>query len=127
MTSGDRSLAPVDQSPGVTPVPSAGADEVDAPRLSTAVMFVHDLDASISFYSEVLQMAVTVRQASAALLVNAGSCQLYLRQMGERTPHPLGAIGVQVGRDDELRAGPRQPRAESSVRFARRCVRAVCS
>jgi catechol 2,3-dioxygenase-like lactoylglutathione lyase family enzyme len=95
MTSDSRSLAPLGQSLGVTPVPSAGADQVDAPRLSTAVMFVHDLDASISFYSEVLQMAVTVRQATAALLVNAGWCQLYLRQMGGRTPHPLGAIGVQ--------------------------------
>ena len=40
-------------------------------------------------------MDVTVREPSAALLVNAGSFQLYLRQMGPRSPHLLGAIGVQ--------------------------------
>lgn len=95
MTFGDSSLMPVERSPGRVPVPSAGVEEVDGPRLSTAVMFVHDLDASIAFYSDVLQMTVTVRQATAALLVNAFSSQLYLREMGARTPHPLGAIGVQ--------------------------------
>lgn len=95
MTSESNSRISAEQSPSRTPVPSARAEEVDGPRLSTAVMFVHELDASVSFYSEVLQMAVTVRQPSAALLVNAGSFQLYLRQMGPRTPHPSGAIGVQ--------------------------------
>lgn len=95
MTFGDSPRMPVEPSPGPAPVPSAGVEEVDGPRLSTAVMFVHDLDASIAFYSDVLQMTVTVRQVTAALLVNAVSSQLYLRQMGERTPHPLGAIGVQ--------------------------------
>jgi hypothetical protein len=95
MTSGSSSIMPVQPSLRRTSVPSAHAEEVDAPRLSTAVTFVHDLDASVSFYSELLQMVVTVRQPSAALLVNAGSCQLYLRQMGARAPHPLGAIGVQ--------------------------------
>lgn len=84
----------VERSSDPTPVLSAPALEADGPRLSTAVMFVHDLDASVTFYSEVLKMEVTVREHSAALLVNASS-QLYLRQMGPRAPHALGAIGVQ--------------------------------
>lgn len=84
----------VEQSSAPTPVRSAPALEVDGPRLSSAVLFVHDLDASVAFYSEVLKMVVTIRDPSAALLVNASS-QLYLRQMGQRAPHILGAIGVQ--------------------------------
>lgn len=95
MTSTSNSQSAVEQPSDRTPVLSAPSDEVDGPRLSTAVMFVHDLDASVAFYSEVLQMDVTVRESSAALLVNAGSFQLYLRQMGPRAPHVLGAIGVQ--------------------------------
>ena len=95
MTSTRNSEISVEQSSDRTPVLSARADEVDGPRLSTAVMFVHELDASVAFYSEVLEMEVTVRESSAALLVNAGSFQLYLREMSPRTPHFLGAIGVQ--------------------------------
>jgi catechol 2,3-dioxygenase-like lactoylglutathione lyase family enzyme len=95
MTAGSSSLMPIEPSPRRAPVPPRRADEVDGPRLSTAVMFVHDLDASVNFYSEVLHMTVTVREPAAALLVSVASFQLYLRQMGSRTPHPLGAIGVQ--------------------------------
>jgi catechol 2,3-dioxygenase-like lactoylglutathione lyase family enzyme len=95
MPSTRDSQFPVEQSSDRQPLLSGHADEVDGPRLSTAVMFVHELDASVAFYSQVLQMDVTVREPSAALLVNTGSFQLYLRQMGPRTPHPLGAIGIQ--------------------------------
>jgi catechol 2,3-dioxygenase-like lactoylglutathione lyase family enzyme len=66
-----------------------------SPRLSTAVMFVHDLDAAVAFYAELLMMDVTVKEPSAALLVNASSVQLYLREMGPRTVRALGSIGVQ--------------------------------
>ena len=95
MTSESNTRITLEQSRGESSVFPARADQVDGPRLSSAVMFVHDLDASVAFYSDVLQMDVTVRESSAALLVNAGSFQLYLREMGPRTPHLLGAIGVQ--------------------------------
>jgi hypothetical protein len=95
MTSGSSSHTSLEQSSRRPAMPSARDGEAQAPRLSTAVMFVHDLDASVSFYSEILQMTTTVREPTAALLVNAASCQLCLRQMGPRTPHPLGGIGVQ--------------------------------
>ena len=93
MTSISDTSSSVEQSSGATPALSPSA--VDTPRLSTAVMFVYDLDASVAFYGEVLQMNVTVRDYSAALLVNPGSFQLYLREMGRRTAHMTGAIGVQ--------------------------------
>src|SRR5690349_21730540 len=95
MAPGSSSHTSIDVSSRRPPMPSGPDEQSGAPWLSTAVLFVHDLDASVSFYSEVLQMAPTVRQPTAALLVNSASCQLYLRQMGPRTPHPLGGIGVQ--------------------------------
>jgi catechol 2,3-dioxygenase-like lactoylglutathione lyase family enzyme len=95
MTSESTSLSSVEQPSLRTPPLSARVEEPDSPRLSTAVMFVHKLDASVHFYREVLRMEVTVRESSAALLVNAGSFQLYLREMGPRSSHLSGAIGVQ--------------------------------
>lgn len=95
MSPDNNPRALVEKAPSRTPVPAARAEGAEGPRLSTAVMFVHDLDASVAFYSDVLQMDVTVREPSAALLVNPGSFQLYLREVGARTPHLLGAVGVQ--------------------------------
>lgn len=95
MTSEGTWLSSVEQPSFRTPPLSARVEEPDGPRLSTAVMFVHKLDASVHFYREVLRMEVTIREPSAALLVNSGSFQLYLREMGPRSPHLSGAIGVQ--------------------------------
>ena len=64
-------------------------------RIATAVMFVHDLDASVSFYRELLDMEVTVRTSGAALLFGSDSFQLYLRQMGRNARHAPGSVGVQ--------------------------------
>ncbi|MFB2557404.1 VOC family protein [Herbiconiux liangxiaofengii] len=64
-------------------------------RLSSAVMFVSDLDRSVAFYEDLLQLEVTVRDSTAALLVGADHYQLYLRSMGKRATHALGSIGVQ--------------------------------
>lgn len=63
--------------------------------LASAVMFVADLDQSVRFYQELLGLDVTVRDEDAALLVNPDGYQLYLRSMGNRVQHPLGAIGIQ--------------------------------
>ncbi|RFA06699.1 hypothetical protein B7R21_18735 [Subtercola boreus] len=64
-------------------------------RLSSAVMFVTNLDRSIDFYTKLLQASVTTRDTSAALLVGPGDYQLYLRDRGNRTEHALGSIGIQ--------------------------------
>jgi catechol 2,3-dioxygenase-like lactoylglutathione lyase family enzyme len=63
-------------------------------RIGSAVMFVQDLDRSVSFYRDVLALAVQDRTATAALLEGDGS-QLILRSMGSGASHPLGAVGVQ--------------------------------
>jgi catechol-2,3-dioxygenase len=64
-------------------------------RFDSAVMFVQDLDRSVSFYTEVLELAVTDRDTTAALLTSAGGSHLILRAMGTGAVHPLGGVGVQ--------------------------------
>jgi catechol 2,3-dioxygenase-like lactoylglutathione lyase family enzyme len=75
-------------------------------RISSVVMFVQDLNRSVSFYTELLELQVTDRSATAALLSGAGGSQLILRAMGSNAPHALGSVGVQyviwtaVGKED---------------------------
>jgi catechol 2,3-dioxygenase-like lactoylglutathione lyase family enzyme len=64
-------------------------------RLDSVVMFVHELDRSVSFYQEVLGLEVTDRSSTAALLISAHGSQLILRAMGTRAAHALGSVGVQ--------------------------------
>jgi catechol 2,3-dioxygenase-like lactoylglutathione lyase family enzyme len=64
-------------------------------RLDSVVMFVHDLNRSVSFYSDVLNLHVADRSATAALLIGAKRSQLILRAMGRGAEHALGGIGVQ--------------------------------
>jgi catechol 2,3-dioxygenase-like lactoylglutathione lyase family enzyme len=58
-------------------------------------MFVGDLESSVRFYCELLNMNVTVRSNAAALLANPDGFQLYLRSVGPNAQHALGGIGVQ--------------------------------
>jgi catechol 2,3-dioxygenase-like lactoylglutathione lyase family enzyme len=64
-------------------------------RLGSAVMFVQDLDRSVSFYTDVLALEVADRSATAALLISAAGAQLILRAMGSNAVHALGSVGVQ--------------------------------
>ena len=64
-------------------------------RIGSAVMFVQDLDRSVSFYQDVLALDVRDRTATAALLVSSARSQLILRSMGSGAAHPLGGVGVQ--------------------------------
>ncbi|MGI5404979.1 VOC family protein [Streptomyces sp. CA-135486] len=65
------------------------------PRLASVVVFVHDLDASADFYRELLKMEVTVRTATAALLVGRNGFQVYVRAVGPHAAHPVGHVGAQ--------------------------------
>ncbi|MFJ4821602.1 VOC family protein [Streptomyces sp. NPDC088801] len=65
------------------------------PRLASVVVFVHDHDVSADFYGELLNMKVTVRTATAALLVSRNGFQVYLRAVGSRALHPSGHAGAQ--------------------------------
>lgn len=64
-------------------------------RIGSAVMFVQQLDRSVSFYTELLAMRVADQSPTAALLVSPGGAQLFLRAMGSNAGHPLGGVGLQ--------------------------------
>ena len=64
-------------------------------RLGTVVVFVHDLDRSVEFYADILELGIADRSATAALLSNDTGTQLVLRAMGPGAEHALGAVGVQ--------------------------------
>jgi catechol 2,3-dioxygenase-like lactoylglutathione lyase family enzyme len=64
-------------------------------RLGSAVMFVQDLDRSVSFYQDVLALEQADRSATAALLVSDEGAQLVLRAMGAKAAHALGSVGIQ--------------------------------
>jgi catechol 2,3-dioxygenase-like lactoylglutathione lyase family enzyme len=67
----------------------------DGAMIGAVVMFVHDLDLSVSFYQDVLAMEVTDRSSTAALLTSGAGAQLILRAVGGNATHALGGIGVQ--------------------------------
>ena len=83
----------------------------EAARVGCVVMFVQDLDRSVSFYADVLALEAADRSATAALLGNADGANLILRAMGRQAPHPLASVGVQyvvwtaAGEEDLARAG----------------------
>ncbi|MGW1025627.1 VOC family protein [Streptomyces sp. NPDC002577] len=62
---------------------AAGLDTRE-PQLASAVVFVHGLDESADFYQELLNMEVTVRTATAVLLVGHHGFQVYLRAVARR-------------------------------------------
>jgi catechol-2,3-dioxygenase len=64
-------------------------------RIGSVVMFVQQLDRSIRFYQDLLELQVIDQSPTAALLVSPGGSELILRAMGSAGAHPLGAIGVQ--------------------------------
>jgi catechol 2,3-dioxygenase-like lactoylglutathione lyase family enzyme len=64
-------------------------------RLSGAIMFVRNLDRSVTFYRELLGLQVADRSPTAALLLNDDGSQLVLRAFGQNAQHALGSIGPQ--------------------------------
>ncbi len=64
-------------------------------RIGLAVMFVQELDRSVSFYCDILGLRVTDTSPTAAQLVSDHGSQLILRAMGSNATHALGSVGVQ--------------------------------
>ena len=73
----------------------AAAEHQASLSLTSAVMFVSDLDRSVAFYAELLAWTIAVHELDAVLLACPHGGQLYLRRRGPRAPHSLGHIGVQ--------------------------------
>jgi catechol 2,3-dioxygenase-like lactoylglutathione lyase family enzyme len=65
-------------------------------RLSGTVVYVRDLNRSVSFYRELLGLDVVDSSTTAALLLSGkGESHLVLRATGPGGTRPLGAVGVQ--------------------------------
>lgn len=87
-----------DPQPAQVPPNSEQTDsgsDARGPRLASVVVFVYDHDAAADFYGELLNMEVTVRTATAALLVSRNGFQVYLRAVGPHAFHPSGHVGAQ--------------------------------
>lgn len=69
-------------------------DAAQAAALSSVVLGVYDLDASVRFYRDLLGLEATVTDYSAALLVGADGFQVYLHALGERAAHALDSVGI---------------------------------
>jgi catechol-2,3-dioxygenase len=68
---------------------------VQGPRLVGVVIYVRDLDRSVSFYRDLLELEVIDSSPTAALLAVRDGSHLVLRATGGSSPRPLGAIGLQ--------------------------------
>jgi catechol-2,3-dioxygenase len=64
-------------------------------RLGAAVIFVRNLDISVTFYRDVLDLEVVDGSPTASLLRSGDGSQLALRSVGENAQRALGSIGVQ--------------------------------
>jgi len=64
-------------------------------RLTGVVIFVTNLEKSVSFYREVLELELADSDSTAALLCAPDGTELVLRSTGMAGSHPLGQVGVQ--------------------------------
>ena len=64
-------------------------------RLRAAIMFVRNLETSVAFYRELLDLEVVDRSPTAALLGSTDGSQLVLRAFGDNAVRSLGSVGIQ--------------------------------
>lgn len=62
-------------------------------EVSSAVVFVEDLERSVDFCSQVFGCKVSLHEAAAALLLTPAGFQTCLIAKGSREQHPTGGIG----------------------------------
>ena len=61
--------------------------------VSSAVIFVTDLNKSAQFYSEVFRCTVSLHETDAALLLTAAGFQIYLIAKGTQAARPTEGVG----------------------------------
>jgi catechol 2,3-dioxygenase-like lactoylglutathione lyase family enzyme len=66
-----------------------------AAQLAMCVVYVRDLTASVEFYAEVLDLAVSVRTQAAAMLTTDAGCRLVLLETEGNSEPQVGAVGIQ--------------------------------
>jgi hypothetical protein len=64
-------------------------------QLAMCVVYVADLAASVEFYAQVLDLAVSVRTQAAAMLTTDAGCRLVLLETDTDLPRQVGTIGIQ--------------------------------
>ncbi len=62
-------------------------------KVASSIIFVSDLDRSVTFYRNVFACELTIREPDAALLLDPAGFQMYLMARGDREQHPTGGIG----------------------------------
>jgi catechol-2,3-dioxygenase len=67
----------------------------DGARINSVVIYVRNLDHSVTFYRELLRLDNIDSSTTAALLGGPTGCYVVLRATGPDNPRPLGAVGVQ--------------------------------
>ena len=72
---------------------TTGSEEEFTARVASSVIFVSDLDRSVTFYRDVFACEMTIREGGAALLLAPGGFQIYLIARSDREIHPTGGIG----------------------------------
>ncbi|MCP9001871.1 VOC family protein [Pseudarthrobacter sp. RMG13] len=66
-------------------------------KVASSVLFVAELDRSVTFYCDLFGCEVSLRsEGDAALLLAAGGFQLYLIARGNRAEHHTGGLGFHV-------------------------------
>ena len=64
-------------------------------KVASAVIVVAELERSLSFYQEIFDCTVALRQGNGALMLTPGGFEIYLMAKGSRKSHPTGGIGEQ--------------------------------
>jgi catechol 2,3-dioxygenase-like lactoylglutathione lyase family enzyme len=62
-------------------------------KVASSVLFVSELDRSVTFYRDVFGCEVTLRSDDAALLLTPGGFQLYIIERGKRAERHPGGLG----------------------------------
>src|SRR5260370_25660680 len=73
---------------------NGGRHMAQGTRIGSVVMFVQDLDRSVSFYTELPALEVADHSTTAAPLASANGSQLILPPMGGGALHSLRGVGL---------------------------------
>ena len=70
-----------------------GGSDTPRAKAASSVIFVAELERSVSFYQKLFNCTVAVRQGNGALLLTPDGFQIYLVAKGSNQGHPTGGIG----------------------------------